>query len=308
MTQGSNSNADATARIDGNGEAWFANTVAVGGTYTTDYSGANIVISGSGAATFNNGAIFNSAVKVRQDSNGATALAVTQGGTANSNATFRVNGNGSAEFAGGIDTGNEFNNGTQIDSNGGIAVQRQGASDIAFTVLEKKDTKVTILGSGAAEFAGDLSIGNVAGGEGTVIANNQIYTANLNVNNPTTDNDISIIRAGNGNNSNNKFKFVATGTRVGIGTNVSFNANDAEIKLNTDGSAEFDNVVKSSIAFEAYRTTSNINNSLFIGYSNVGSTKKRQFVISTSGSGTFEGALFQNGSTPVLAADSAVLY
>ena len=98
---------------------------------------------------------------------------------------------------------------------------------------------------GGAQFAGNVSIGNILGGEGTIIANNQIYSTGINssgtvsVDNPTSDNNISLIRAANGNNSDNKHVLSVTGTRVGIGTNVSFNANDAEIKLNTDGSASF---------------------------------------------------------------------
>ena len=92
---------------------------------------------------------------------------------------------------------------------------------------------------GAATFAGDVSIGNIAGGEGTVIANNAIYSATLSLTNPTTNNDVSFFRLRNGNNAANKSVVSVTGTRVGIGTDISYNANDAEIKLNADGSAEF---------------------------------------------------------------------
>ena len=69
--------------------------------------------------------------------------------TANGNATF----DGSASFAGGIDTNSESTDGMQIDVSGGIAVQRSQGTGLAFTILNKKTNTLNIKADGSADFA-----------------------------------------------------------------------------------------------------------------------------------------------------------
>ena len=70
----------------------------------------------------------------------------------------KIFNNGSASFAGGIDSSSSSRNGMQIDFNGGIAVQRSGDTGLAFTVLYRTENTVNITADGSAEFAGNITL------------------------------------------------------------------------------------------------------------------------------------------------------
>ena len=99
---------------------------------------------GSGSATF------QGPIKTQQDSNSALAFAVTQGGTSNSDATIRFDGDGSATFAGAI----------EVDEK--VIASRASGSDGAFIarVQGSTDNNAVIYSNGNATFVGRVDAGS----------------------------------------------------------------------------------------------------------------------------------------------------
>ena len=276
-----------TSRIKADGSAEFASTVTVG----LDSAGG----ADTGSKIYAGGG-FNAARPTGNLFTGYT--------TGNNTATVQIDADGSANFAGKL----------TVDSNTSSASNRllQIISDVGGTDITQlsvfangntfigpvNNETIKLNGSGSATFTGDVSIGNIAGGEGTVIANNTIYTASVNASttlqvlNSTTNEDVALLRIGNGNNATNKFAMSVTGRRVGIGTDVDFNANNAEIKLETDGSATFaGNVGVGDSSPDAkcvvYRATQFANNMAFAVKTDAGGTKSTQFMVDGDGSASF---------------------
>lgn len=114
---------------------------------------------GSGTATF------QGPIKTQQDSNSALAFAVTQGGTANSDATIRFDGDGDASFAGRVDAGSSTLDNAAFVGSGNHAtkgvIQAYHYNNGSVWVAGGADgvTKSEITASGAATFAGGLTSG-----------------------------------------------------------------------------------------------------------------------------------------------------
>ena len=141
-----------------NGSAEFAGVVSSGGSvFLNPVNGALEVYQP-------NGVIDTTPAVLVQDSGDQFNAIIEGSGTikiggdgsfnsvANAPAT-RLNNDGSASFAGGIDTNSESTDGMQIDSQGGVAVQRSDGNGLAFTILNKKVNTLNIKADGSADFA-----------------------------------------------------------------------------------------------------------------------------------------------------------
>ena len=139
---------------------------------------------------------------------------------------INLNSNGSATFAGGIDVNSESSDGMQIDSSGGVAVQRSDGSGLAFTILNKKVNTLNIKAEGSADFAqqkvniysnGVVRAGNNPGNDGQ-------FGTDIDPDGPLRirTSDTNAVRI-----------YPSAGT-------------DESITLNSDGSAEFAGQVKLS--------------------------------------------------------------
>ena len=213
----------------------------------------------SGAATL------QGPIKTRQDGSSALAFAVTQGGTANGDATIRFDGDGSASFAGQITSGADAfataNTGSGLTSTGSVIARRSGTGSVWLGYQTGTSVQTsTIKADGSALFAGNTQVGDSS--NGVLLANNGAVVAN------TTD-----------TSSNKKFILNSAGTET-----FSVSANGSA--LFAGGAAEF----KSTGELQIDRT--NAANTLLGFYLNGSNTG----FIKANGSATFNSTVKAQGS------------
>jgi hypothetical protein len=210
-------NVDATGNLTSNGSAVFADTIDVNSNSLLQ-DGARIVAHG--------------VIQVRKDAAGLNrCIEVYKGGNLLSNITANINNDGSAVFAGAVQSifygvgVNNVGNGVQNEA---FAVSSAPNAQTAQT------RKVTIYTDGSATFAGDLSVTSASTDYKIRATNTAAGGGGLYINNTSSNNNNILIRADAGLAANQVLTIYASGSATFAGNITAGNVSDIKFKENIE--------------------------------------------------------------------------
>ena len=152
LWSGRNGSNDETSAINADGSSSFAGTVVSGNAWADNDEGAvRLRSSPSGK---------NASVDVKGDANAVGCITVRQGGSELADAVAQINGDGSATFAGNIESGfnGGYASGVQLVSTGYFNIRQDNTSNDCFAVYSgspvASNKNIGFQSSGSATFAG----------------------------------------------------------------------------------------------------------------------------------------------------------
>ena len=298
-----------TAKITMDGSAEFAGNVQVGDLYT-DSTKQGSYISELGF------------VGARRD---GTNVVFQGNQVGNSSPTFEVKADGSAKCTGDVEvTNNSANSGTTLYAVGGLRVEKPvGDPSLNFTTYYSEGTLKTRFGAdGSAAFTGNVKVGDYDNDKGCILGKNGSIVIKHEYSGTTkvfqcfkhSTENVSIDATGSATFASNvqvgAFNTDANGSIQIFNNNASIDAfkvgnttNGSNVKIKSDGSAEFASTVDINDRLRVYEATTSPGNTLFAVQSDLGGTRATQASILSNGSATFKGTLeaadynFENLST-----------